>query len=601
MSRTRAPAAAIAAAGAVLALAAAATAAAAPAAVCGDAPGGGLTLANVASDGARLVAVGSDGLVATSANGGRWTVRPTPVQHALRGAVWTGRRWVVVGDAGTILTSADGGRWSAATGIPSAGLRAVAARPGLVAVGGSSGALVTSSDGLAWTPRAAGTAGNLWGGTAIGPTVVLSGKAATVIASDDSATWRPVPIRPRPTDDQASPRPFLWQMAANGSRLVAVGDFGSVLEGSLTGLRAVPSPTDEILRGVAFRADVGVAVGSGGVILRSAARGRWVRVPSPTTVDLRGVAVTSRGFVAVGDEGTVVTSSEGRSWRLRVSAMPCTLLSVAHGPSGFVAVGGSGRVLMSTDGTAWRAVPRPTPEDLYGVAHGPGGYVAVGAAGVVLRSPDGVAWTRAGLPSRLNLHAVAWDGHGYLAGGDRGRLFASVNGRRWRRVPFTAFHSIRDFATEGDVTVVAGAGTIGRHRAGGPWTLEPVGFGKFQTSVTAGGDRFVIVGHNGTASVSTDSGRTWTAGRTGVEVNLDRVVFAGGWFVATGEGRALRSRDGLAWRPLALPAARSIRSIAVDGPLLVAVGDGGVVLRSDDGGRRWRVVAPSQRSGNAPD
>ncbi len=140
------------------------------------------------------------------------------------------------------------------------------------------------------------------------------------------------------------------------------------------------------------------------------------------------------------------------------------------------------------------------------------------------------------------------------------------------------------------MTVVAGAGTIGRHRAGGPWTLEPVGFGKFQTSVAAGRGRFVIVGHNGGASVLTDGGLTWTAGRTGVEVNLDRVVFADGWFVATGQGRALRSRDGLTWRPVALPVRRSVRSVAVDGERLVAVGDGGVILRSDDGGRAWRVV-----------
>ena len=101
----------------------------------------------------------------------------------------------------------------------------------------------------------------------------------------------------------------------------------------------------------------------------------------------------------------------------------------------------------------------------------------------------------------------------------------------------------------------------------------------------------MIVGHNGEALVSTDGGRTWSAGATGVEINLDCVVYAGGRFIATGEGEALASSDGITWSPLALPTTRSIRSIVVNGKTLVAVGDGEVVLRSVDGGHRWRSVA----------
>lgn len=109
------------------------------AARCAQAPGGGLTLANVGADGSRVVAVGSDGLIATSSTPSRWVVRRTPIRHALRGAVWTGRRWIVVGDAGTILSSADGRVWRAARGIPNVGLRAVASRSGLVIAAGSGG------------------------------------------------------------------------------------------------------------------------------------------------------------------------------------------------------------------------------------------------------------------------------------------------------------------------------------------------------------------------------------------------------------------------------------------------------------------------------
>jgi photosystem II stability/assembly factor-like uncharacterized protein len=238
----------------------------------------------------------------------------------------------------------------------------------------------------------------------------------------------------------------------------------------------------------------------------------------------------------------------------------------------------------------WQALPRPSGEDLYALAHGPAGFVAAGAGGTVLRSHDGRAWRVGRVATTLDLHAVTWTGREYLIGGDRGRLFASRDGIRWHRVSFLGFHSIRDFATAGAITVAAGAGTIARRATDGSWTLEPTGFGRFQTSIAAGAGRFVIVGHNGEALVSTDTGRSWSAGSTGVGINLDRVVYAAGRFIATGEGQALTSEDGLTWQQVRLPSARSIRSIAVDGPLLVAVGDGDTIIRSSDGGRRWSTV-----------
>jgi len=558
---------------------------------CSRAPGAGLTLANVGADGSRLVAVGSNGLIATSSGGARWTVRPSPSRHDLRGVVWTGRRWVVVGDFGTIVSSTGGRSWTSAGALPNVGLRAIAARPGLIAAAGAGGTVLTSTNGLTWAPQTSGTSEILWGGTRAGSQLLLSGKNATVIASADGATWTPIPTRPRPTDDQAAPRPFLWQLAQGPGRLVAVGDFGSVLEGSPSGLSAVKSPTDEILRGVTFGRGIGVAVGSSGVILRSTARGRWSAVPSPTTVDLRGVAYTGSRFVAVGDESTVLSSRDGRRWQIEQTAMPCALLSVASGAGRFVAVGGSGRVLSSSGGgRRWRLIANPTGNDLYAIGHGPPGFVAAGAGGTVLQSIDGRRWVARRVATRLNLHAVTWTGHEYLVGGDRGRLFSSRTGARWRRVRFMGFHSIRDFATGGAVTIAAGAGTVARRALNGVWTLESIGFGRFQTSVAFGAGRFVVVGHNGEALASADGGRTWRTGSTGADINLDRVVYARGRFLATGEGVTLSSRDGLTWSTLTLPTPQSIRSIAVDGSLLIAVGDGNVILRSTDGGRLWRAV-----------
>jgi photosystem II stability/assembly factor-like uncharacterized protein len=555
---------------------------------CASAPGGGLTLTNVAARGSRVVAPGSNGLVATSRGPRRWSVvRPAPIGHNLRGVVWTGSRWVAVGDGGTIVSSEDLRTWTQAAGIPNSGLRGLAARPGLVVAGGSDGTVVSSPDGQTWTVRQSGTSNALWGGTRVGASVLLSGANATVMASTDGATWRPVPTSLK----RGAPRSaLLWQLATNGRRLVAVGGFGAVLEGSLRGLTAVSSPARTILRGVTFGRGAAVAVGESGAILRSSGPRRWQLVRAPITVDLRGVAYTGSRFVAVGDESTVISSSDGQRWRVDATAMPCALLSVARGAGRFVAVGGAGHVKVSSDGRRWRDLPPPTSEDLYGIVHGPRGFIAVGAKGTVLQSRDGRHWVERRVATRLNLHAATWTGRQYLVGGDSGRLFSSSDGVHWRLAPFFPPYSIRDFATAGTTSIAAGAGLIARRAGNGAWQLESIGIERFQTSVAAGAGRFVVVGHNGEALVSTDGGRTWTAGNTGVEINLDRVVYTGERFLATGQGSSLISADGLTWSPLRIPTRRSIRSIAVRGSLMVAVGDLGVILRSTDSGQGWRRV-----------
>ncbi len=548
-----------------------------PAAVsaCTTAPGGGLTLANVAAARGVVRAVGSNGLIASSTSLARWRVERAPLVHNLRGVASTGSRWVAVGDVGTIVYL-QGGRWVAVSGLPNSGLRAIAARPGLLAAGGSGGVLLTSSDGVTWTSVPSGTTDLLWGGTAVGSTLLLSGQESTVLASADGASWRTLPAYPLATGSAIAPRPLIWQLAAAGPRIVGVGDFGAILVGSLgTGLRGVPSPTSEILRGVAYGGGRWVAVGSGGTVLSSRDGRRWAVERSPSAVDLRGVAWTGRRFVAVGDEGTVISSSDGLHWRLDASAMPCALLGLTSGDGRLVAVGGGGRVQLSRDGRHWHAVRAPTSSDLYAVARGPSQFIAVGAHATVLSSRDGLHWRRRAVPATLNLHAVAWLGAEFLAGGDRGELLSSPDGARWRRVAaYPGFHSIRAFATDGSTTIVAGAGTIARRaEPRAAWQLLPVGLGRFQTGVAYGDGRFVVVGHNGEALVSNDAGATWSPVASGVTQNLDAVVWSGSAFVATGEGVAIASQDGSDWRPLAVATRHSIRALEPWRGALIGVGD----------------------------
>lgn len=546
---------------------------------CRAAPGGGLTLANVAAANGVVRAVGSNGLIVSASSLTRWHVERTPIVHNLRGIAWTGTRWVAVGDVGSILYL-QRGRWISVPGLPNTGLRGIAAGDGLVAASGSDGVLLISHDGVSWTVADSGTAGLLWGGARVGSTLLLSGQNSLVIASDDGVTWDPVPTSPLPTGSLIAPRPLLWQLAASGAKVVAVGDFGAILEGTIAGgLRGQRSPTDEILRGVSVARGRWVAVGSGGTVLFSRDGRNWRSERSPTSVDLRGVAWTGHRFVAVGDQSTVISSRDGRHWHLDESAMPCALLGVARGSGRFVAVGGSGDVQISRDGRAWRRVRTPNRQDLYAIARGPHGFVAVGARGTVLVSRSGISWTSRSVPTRLNLHAVFWTGSRYLAGGDRGELLGSRDGSRWRHVSFPGFHSIRAFATDGRSVIAAGAGTIARRASPtAGWQLQSIGLGRFQTGVAYGRGRFVIVGHNGELLVSTDGGQAWTPSASGVTQNLDAVVWTGSRFLAAGEGVTVASTNGLSWQRVNASPRHSLRALAPWRRSVAAVGDEGTHL-----------------------
>jgi hypothetical protein len=541
---------------------------------CVTAPGGGLTLANVASANGTVRVVGANGLIARARNLAHWQLEPSGVVHNLRGITFTGDRWVAVGDVGTIVYRS-GRRWVSVPGLPNSGLRGVAARPGLVAATGSGGVLLTSPDGITWSTADSGFTGLLWGGTRVGSRLVFSGQESTVISSAGGVRWNPVATSPAPTGNPLAPRPLLWQLAAAGHQLVAVGDFGAILTGTLAhGLTADRSPTNEILRGVVHGPGRWVAVGSGGTIVSSVDGRHWVRQRAPVTLDLRGVTWTGRQFVAVGDEGTVISSADGRRWQVDQSAMPCALLGVAAGAGRLVAVGGAGHIGLARRSGRWRSVPPVTGQDLYAIARGPGRFVAVGARATVLTSADGERWTARAVPATLNLHAVTWTGHEYLAGGDRGLLLASADGTHWRHRPFPGFHSIRGFATDGRSVVVAGAGTVAvRSSARAPWTLETVGLGHFQTGVAYGGGSYVIVGHNGEVLVSTDGGASWQPAVSGVPQNLDAIVWTGSRFVATGDGVAIASATGMQWAPLGATPRHSIRALTIWGRSVVGVGD----------------------------
>lgn len=106
-------------------------------------------------------------------------------------------------------------------------------------------------------------------------------------------------------------------------------------------------------------------------------------------------------------------------------------------------------------------------------------------------------------------------------------------------------------------------------------------------SVVWGNDRFVAVGNAvgsiGKAYLLKDNS-DWTTVSTGVNSNLNDVIYTGSNFVAVGSGGTiLYSQDGTNWNKITNTDTSNLNSIAKGSSLYVAVGDGGKILRSADG------------------
>lgn len=138
----------------------------------------------------------------------------------------------------------------------------------------------------------------------------------------------------------------------------------------------------------------------------------------------------------------------------------------------------------------------------------------------------------------------------------------------------------------------------------GAWTERASGTTADLHAIAADaiGGQVVAVGAGGTVLRSTD-GSAWEAIDTGVAADLRAVHFAGqGVAVAVGDGVILRTDDGgVTWVPgtgPAMPGLRAVASRPIETQASIAnewlaVGDGGLALRSVDDGLTWEAVTLS--------
>ncbi len=302
-----------------------------------------------------------------------------------------------------------------------------------------------------------------------------------------------------------------------------------------------------------------------------------------------------RAFELAGTDGDI-----GDRYGLHRAA---DLFSVATRGDVVVAVGYFGSVLVSHDrGSTFDAPATTTDEPLFAVSPGgPDEWWAVGRGGVVLHSTDdGRHWERRETPFQRHYFGVRGAGPGdALVVGDFGLQLATEDGgANWTCLPRDEDVILgRVVPAGGDAVVVGEFGTLERFSGNRPPGIQgetqgvPDDFYIFDAWFDASGKTGVAVGLAGAILRTEDGGGTWTRQPTSFDADLYGVGGRGTRILAVGEGGFIAvSVDG----------GKSFRESRADAPPVplhdVAIGSSGDAYFVGLRGSVFRMDPDSERA-----
>lgn len=285
-----------------------------------------------------------------------------------------------------------------------------------------------------------------------------------------------------------------------------------------------------------------LAVGDGGLIMRSEDGVAWTRIESGTTANLNAIASLGLGYVdylVVGDEGTVIRSRDGENWNRTPGQGPADVSLRAIGFNGVpnsarIVVGGKKEgetdtaFIMSTAFTYECCETWTIAEDLpqsgrsvtdlaYKTDFFSGWSQTVATTQVenfgddkearVLVSDDGLTWIEVVLSTEsIATYSILHDGDQFWAAGRVGRMYTSADGINWFEHQTSAGGTkFRALAWSGSTLIADGENEfygwgpivetgIETSDSGQTWTNFAIAAGYDSRGLAWGNDRFVSVG-----------------------------------------------------------------------------------------------------------
>jgi len=374
------------------------------------------------------------------------TSESSPVNSALRGVGGCANGSVyAVGDRGVVLRRGQDQQWSRLATHTQETFTDVSCDHGRVAAVGADGrVLLISGDETLALPSGFDRPWQAVDGSAEGPTwVVGTGGRLATIEQDHMRTRTAGPavpiralgalggaivavgewgriIRQARAGFSESESPTEAGLASliqlDATRLLAIGDFGALVDIRHDRATLLGTPTQTSLRDGVGDAEALLLVGSGGAVLRGPP-GALVATVIPAAGDLWAVAGSPTNAVAVGDEGLMFRLNATGFSRIECETS-VTLRDVVRLPAGVFAVGDEGTIAR-IEGNAC-VIERHGGPSLHAVGLGPEGRViAAGDQGVVIeRATDGEGWSRVGVNVLGASIRTIWrsDRNVYLAG-----------------------------------------------------------------------------------------------------------------------------------------------------------------------------------------
>jgi len=562
-----------------------------------------------------FLAVGADGLILESTDGGEWRTMDSGTDADLYGVEFAAQRWVAVGD-GEVISSRHGEVWNVVFSDHAVTFHDVeygASRFVAVATG-LSGDVLTSGDGVTWTRIATSlpdpTHGLTW---ADGEFFACA--AGEIYRSSDGLIWTEmgsVPFSGLKRNlfdferfDLAWSQDGLfwmggyevWASADGREWSISVTVDGCPDFSAFVGILAAPSAL--IVSG--YGACPGSTLEPEAQLYSSVNGGEsWTLGFRQPAGGFPALAHAYGSYVALGAAGDVLTSGDAVNWDC--SGSGCTSNACADGFSslavsedGLIAAGGvglcdpnkrlgGGTIASALGGWNWSVDPVDT-EQIFGVARSSEIYAAVGDAWAGW-SADGLQWQTNGVPTPLRLNSVAWGDGQFVAVGQEGVLLSTTDGVQWTELWSTTNQDLERVVWDGEYFFAVGRnGTILRSRDTFTWNRGETSSAADLYGVASGDDRLVAVGTDGTVLVSSD-GLYWFTNLIGTDADLLGVAWNGTTFAIVGveltPGGADRavvfaSGEGTHWTrfPVDAPALRDV--VGIDGGF-AAAGDHRVLL-----------------------
>ncbi len=489
------------------------------------------TATGIVYGGGKFVVFGSNGCLATSADGITWTAQRTGASAILQ--VVYGNSIYIAVTASLTFTSSDGVSWvSASTGLVVSNQQ-LAFGNGIfvMSTATASTTVATSTDGITWALTAHGlgsiaSAGVIYGNSGF---VFLSVAAITgrqISASADGITWVPGSVGTQ----------TFTSIASGAGVIVACGCFG-------TGF-----------------------VSSDGVTWT----GVDTKIVSSTAVNPTGVVFVNDRFMMFGLAGALSTSTDGTTWTLQTSAATAfgasNIVTVAFGAGAYVAAGSAGALASSPDGVTWTArTSQFGANNVFKVRFlNSSLFVAVGTGGIISTSSDGTTWTARTSGVSTTLTDAVFGASLYIVvgatSGSVGVIRTSADAITWAGATsnygnFTINGVI--FDSNNTLFVGYGANTtnVVTSPDGSAWTAVAHNLAATQSDLVFANSLFCLVGAGGKIATS-PTGATWTSQTSNTAVALVKVVYAGGLFVAVGGAAGtptpamVTSANGTAWTTL---------------------------------------------------